>query len=205
MNTSSLDTRSLDLRDLDRRALEAARGPIAQVGPAHLTRPTPCAHWNLGDLLRHLVNENRGFAAAAAGLRVARSLWDGGELGADPHRAYQESAAEVTAAFAVEDIDERPVEIREFGVRSGRSAMAMHFLDCLVHGWDVAVSLGVPYDPDEESVAAALLIASRWADVPGLRGPGAPFAALVPVSDEADGFARLLGLVGRTPTWTPPC
>ncbi|MDP9869557.1 MULTISPECIES: TIGR03086 family metal-binding protein [Streptosporangium] len=205
MSAISVDLGSVDLRDLDRRALEAAGRLVAQAGPEHLTGPTPCAAWNLGELLRHMVSENRGFAAAAAGLPADRSTWDSGELGTDPHRAYQESAAAVTAAFAAQDVHDRQVEVREFGVFPGRAAMGMHFVDFLVHGWDIAASVGAPYSPDEESAAVALAIASRWADAPGLRGPGGPFGVRVPVPADVSDFERLLGLLGRSPAWAPSC
>ncbi|MGW7483312.1 TIGR03086 family metal-binding protein [Nonomuraea muscovyensis] len=205
MGMSSIDAHASDLRDLDQRALKTAGRLIAQVGPEHLTRPTPCAAWNLGELLRHLVSENLGFAAAAAGLPADGSRWDSGELGADPHRAYHESAAAVSAAFAARDVHDRQVEVREFGVFRGRVAMSMHFVDFLVHGWDVAASIGVPYPLDEEAAVVALAIASEWPDTPGFRGLGAPFGTRVPVRADATDFDRLLGLLGRSPAWTPSC
>jgi uncharacterized protein (TIGR03086 family) len=176
---------------------------IAQVQPEHLDKPTPCAAWNLGELLRHLVSENRGFAATAGGVPVVRSIWDSGDLGTDPHGAYQDSVAEVTAAFAAQDVDDRPVEVREYGVFPGRVAMSMHFVDFLVHGWDVAVSIGVPYQPDGALAKSALAIASRWPDRPDFRGPAAAFNVQVPVDNDGDDFDRLLGLLGRSPLWTP--
>ncbi|GAA3149424.1 TIGR03086 family metal-binding protein [Planomonospora alba] len=204
MDTFSPDVRTLDLRDLDRRALETAGHLITRVRPEHLAAPTPCTAWNLGELLRHMVSENHGFAAAAADRSTDRSAWDRGELGTDPYRAYQTSAAAVTAAFAAGDAYDRRVEVREFGVFRGRTAMAMHFVDVLVHGWDIAASIGAPYPLDEEAAAGALAIAAGWPDVPGFRGPGAPFGARVPVRAGASATERLLGLLGRSPAWAPP-
>jgi uncharacterized protein (TIGR03086 family) len=196
-----MSTISVDMRTMDRLALAAVGQQIAQVRPEHLAGPTPCAAWNLGELLRHLVSENHGFAAAAAGLPASWSTVDSD----DPYRAYQKSAAAVTAAFAAPDVDDRPVEVREFGVFPGRVAMRMHFLDFLVHGWDVATAIGVPYRPDDESTAAALAIASRLPDTPDVHGPGAPFGARIPMPAGTSDFERLLGLLGRSPAWTPSC
>lgn len=194
----------MDMRDLDRHALRACGLVIAQVTPADLDRPTPCAAWNLGELLRHLVSENRGFAANALGAAVDRSTWSSGNLGTDPHRAYQDSAAEVTAAFAKPDVYERQIEVREFGTFPGRVAISLHAVDFLVHGWDVAASIGAPYKPEEELAASSLAIASNWPDTPSTRGPGAAFDTRVQVPANASTFQRLLGLLGRSPSWARP-
>jgi uncharacterized protein (TIGR03086 family) len=196
---------TVDMRYLDRRALQAAGQVIAQVTAADLDRPTPCTSWNLAELLRHLVSENRGFAANATGTPADRSIWDSGDLGTDPHRAYRDSAAAVTAAFAAPDAYDRQVEVREFGTFPGRVVIGMHFVDFLVHGWDVATSIAAPYRPDHELAAAALAIASQWPDTPNSRGPGAAFTTRVPVPADAPDFERLLGLLGRSPSWAPPC
>ncbi|NUW41884.1 TIGR03086 family metal-binding protein [Nonomuraea rhodomycinica] len=196
------DLTTADLRALHRRAMDLAGTAIAQVTSVDLDRPTPCAEWTLGELLRHMVSENRGFAAAAAGEPAA---WDRGDLGDDPFGAYQDSAAAVAKAFAAPDAYDRQVEVREFGVFSGRTAMGMHMIDCLTHGWDVAASIGVSYRPDPELVAAGLAVAARVPDTPKSRGPGAAFDARVPVPGDAPDFERLLGLLGRSPSWTAPC
>ncbi|MGW0806784.1 TIGR03086 family metal-binding protein [Nonomuraea sp. NPDC002799] len=212
-------TFSVDERDLDQRALAAAGLLIARIGPEDLARPTPCAAWSLGELLRHMVSENHGFAAVVAGMAADefvgeggvlgddphRSVWDSGVLGDDPHGAFQQSAVAVTAAFAAEDVYDRRIAVREFGVFPGRVAIGMHVVDFLVHGWDIAAAIGAPYPIDEESVAGALAIAARWPDTPRLRGPGRPFGARVPVPAGASDLERLLGLLGRSPAWTPSC
>jgi uncharacterized protein (TIGR03086 family) len=197
--------RNTDVRDLARQALAVAGRVIAELTVADLDRPTPCAAWNVGELLRHMVSENHGFAANAVGTPADRSVWDSGDLGADPHRAYQDSAAAVTAAFAAPDVYERQVEVREFGIFPGRVAISMHFVDLLVHGWDIAASIGAPYRPDPELATAALVIALRWPDTPNSRGPGAAFNTRVSVPTDATDFGRLLGLLGRSPLWVPPC
>ena len=42
--------------------------------PDQLNLPTPCSEWSLGELIAHLVAENRGFTVAMATL-------DGGRVG----------------------------------------------------------------------------------------------------------------------------
>jgi uncharacterized protein (TIGR03086 family) len=195
----------LDIRDIDRRSLQIAGATIAQVKADHLDLPTPCGDWTLRGLLRHLVSENEGFAAAVGNGSAPRTVWDGGRLGDDPYRAYEASAELVTSAFAPGDALDRDMEVREFGVFPGRVALSLHAVDFLVHGWDVAAAIGVPYEPDDELAATALKIASRWPDAPETRGPGAAFDTRVEVPEDASDFQRLLGLLGRSPQWVLPC
>ncbi|GGV28696.1 TIGR03086 family protein [Streptomyces filipinensis] len=173
---------------------------IAQVGPDQLRLPTPCADWTLHGLLRHQVSENRGFAAAAAGVTGDLRAWDQGNLGEDPYQAYLDSADAMTRAFT-EDVLDRSVQIREFGFFPGRVALGMHVLDCVVHGWDVAQSIGVAYDPDADLVHYSLKVAARIpTGAPSDDRPGIPFAPAVEISAGAPALEQLLGLVGRRPT-----
>ena len=190
-----------DVRELDRRALAVAGEAVAAVRSVDLDRPTPCAKWSLTGLLEHVVNENRGFAASAMGAPAIVSIWYSGDLEPDPYRAYQESAAWVAEAFAAPGVREGRFEVREFGYFPAVVAMGMHVVDVLVHGWDVAVSIGLPYRPDDELAAGALAIASRW---PRTGQRRREFGRRVGVPAGASDFTRLLGLLGRSPSWRPP-
>src|SRR6266545_138321 len=53
-----------DPRPLDRAATEICGIAVAAVEPDQLDLPTPCSEWSLGELIAHLVAENRGFTAA---------------------------------------------------------------------------------------------------------------------------------------------
>ncbi|MBK1789423.1 TIGR03086 family metal-binding protein [Prauserella cavernicola] len=191
----------MNVRELDRRALALAGAAVAAVTPDQLSLPTPCADWTLRGLLRHLVSQNEGFAAAARGEGRSLRVWRDGRLSDDPRTAFAASAALVTDAFAVPDVLDAPFALPEIDERRpfpGRQAIAFHCLDAVVHAWDVAVTVGAAWEPDDELLAAALRVAER---VPGEgRGPGAAFDTGVP----ADGLplgARLLALLGRSPSW----
>jgi uncharacterized protein (TIGR03086 family) len=186
-----------DVRELDRRALAAAGEVIAAVTPADLDRPTPCTRWSLAELLSHLVNENRGYAASTMGAPAIVSIWYSADLKPDPQRAFQDSAAWVTYAFAAPGIHDSRFEVREFGYFPAPAAIGMHFVDVLVHGWDVATSIGLHYRPDDELAAGALAIAAEW---PRTGRRRREFARRVRVPTGASDFTRLLGLLGRSPS-----
>ncbi|MGW0600162.1 TIGR03086 family metal-binding protein [Streptomyces sp. NPDC002776] len=197
----------MDIRLLDRQALLLTGELVSQVKADHLRLATPCADWTLCGLVRHLVSQNEGFAASARGAGETWAVWCDGDLGDDPAGAYEASMDEVSAAFAEDDALERPFALPEIGegfTVPGRTAIGFHLLDCVVHAWDVAVTIGAPWEPSAELTTAALRVAALVPDEG--RGAGAAFRRRIAVADDASQGDRLLALVGRDPSWTPvPC
>jgi uncharacterized protein (TIGR03086 family) len=185
------------VRDLDRRAVELSVAFAAPATPDQLDRPTPCAGWTLGDLLRHMVANHRGFAAAARGEPTRPEVWQDADLGDDPAAAYKIAAEDVVEAFAADGVLDRPLEVYGYGVFPGRSAIRMHFVDYLVHGWDVARSLGDPGVLDPELAQAGLAIALRWP----YQRPDKAFGVKVEVPGSAPAADRLIAYLGRSPAW----
>lgn len=196
---------AMDPRDFDRRVLDAVAPIIADVRVAHLNLSTPCTEWTLHDLLRHMIGHLHGFAAAAHGEPTDPHRWDGpSQLAPDPAGAYRAAAARATAAFGVEGLLDRTIDVHGYGVFPARVALHMHAVDFLGHGWDVAKTLGVDEQIiaaqlDDELCAHALAIAGRWPDTPATWGPGAPFAHRVAVPETAPAYQRLMGFLGRDP------
>jgi len=185
----------MDIRELDRKALDTLGALIALVKPGDHRLPTPCDDWTLHGLIRHQVSDNLGFAAAAKGAGPDIATWNAGRLGDDPYAAYQASARSMTEAFADDEVLDRDLIVREFGSFPGRVALSMHVLDCTVHGWDVAQSLGVPYDPPRDLVEHALGVAA-FIPADGREDRGS-FAPVVDVDEDTDPLTRLLALTGR--------
>jgi uncharacterized protein (TIGR03086 family) len=191
----------LDPRALDRAAVAVSLAVVAEVSPDQLHLSTPCGDWRLGELIAHLVAENRGFAANATSPpgEVSREVWRPGPGDASALAQYPGSVEAVTAAFAPDGVLDAPVEVREFGIHPGRIALAMHFIDYLTHSWDVARTIGFPNPIPEELAEAALALAVL---IPIERPAGSPFAAVVPVAADASAGDRWLGLAGRDPQWS---
>lgn len=94
-------------------------------------------------------------------------------------------------------------------------AIGFHLVDYVVHGWDVARSLGLGragYRPepdllDSDVLRAVLLIAESVPDDERRRQPAAAFAPRVPAAPDADPFTppspldRIVALLGRRPQW----
>lgn len=191
----------VDLRSLDRRTLAVIDGVLAAAGEADLDRTTPCAGWNLADLLRHQISENRGFAIAARD--GAAPDWNSGATSTDLFGDYHDSVNRFLEAFAADGALERQMTIREFGTMPGHVAATMHLIDTVVHGWDFARTLGVPYEPDPAAVEACLPMSERISDDDATRAPGRSFAHVVPTPGTSSDLDRLVALLGRDPNWRP--
>ncbi|GAB3870371.1 TIGR03086 family metal-binding protein [Kibdelosporangium lantanae] len=190
----------MDFRDLDRRAMKLASDVVAQVRPEHLSWPTPCADWTLHGLLRHLISENTAFAAATtAGLDPSEVDWNSGRLGPDPIADYERAATTYLDAFVPDTVLKRKMLITGFEV-TGSTAVAMHLVDTVAHGWDLAKTLGLDFDIDDELPATALRIMRQF---PGDR-PTPAFDVVVQVDDRASELDRFVAYVGRRPEWTSP-
>ncbi|ULE34424.1 TIGR03086 family metal-binding protein [Mycobacterium sp. IDR2000157661] len=199
-----------DLRRFHRAAVAASIDVVAQVAAADLGRSTPCTGWNVGDLLTHMTVQHNGFAAAARGAGADLAVWDpatvADEVAADPAAAYAAAAGAVLEAFAADGVLEATFAMPEFGPGAtipGAMAIGFHFVDYVVHGWDVARSIGVPFELPADVVAAVLPVALAVPDTDVRDAPDSPFApALAPVED-ADGLDTVLRHLGRAPEWRP--
>ncbi len=194
----------MDIRDLDRRAGAVLGEVVMQVRPEHLWFPTPCPDWTVRGLLRHIVSENEGFAAAALNGSAPVQTWNGGRLGDNPAGAYRRSNVGVADAFADGGALDRLMEVREFGSFPRRIALTFHHLNCVIHAWDLARAIDVSYEPPPDLVEQALALARKIPDTDTARGPGAAFERSVKVPGDASEFDQLLGLLGRNPDWVSP-
>jgi uncharacterized protein (TIGR03086 family) len=193
-----------DIRDLDRRALATTVGIVGAVRGDQLDLPTPCAEWTLRELLGHMIGQHYGFAAAARGETSDLSVWASRPAGADLHAAYAAAVADVTAAFAGDGMLERRLwlpEIRDGARFPAAMAIGFHFLDYVVHGWDVARSIGSDPGFDADLVSAALAGAVQVPEGEARLAPGAAFRPGIPVSEGAAEMDRLLAVLGRSPGW----
>ncbi|TQS27758.1 TIGR03086 family metal-binding protein [Microbispora sp. KK1-11] len=191
----------MDIRELDRRAVQASVEVVAEVRPGDLERPTPCAGWTLADLLAHMTAQHLGFAAAAEGRGADPDVWRE-RPGPDPVWAYAAAAERVITAFAAEGVLDRGFVLPEVGVDApfpAVHAIGFHFIDYLVHGWDVARALGIAYEPAPDLAKAAWPIALAVPDGDYRERPGAAFAPSVPAAPDASRFDQILARLGRTP------
>jgi uncharacterized protein (TIGR03086 family) len=178
------------------RATAGFRELLATVSDDDWDRPTPNPGWSVRDLVSHVVGGNRRYLVLLSGAPTAEveKLRGGDHLGNDPLAAFDQTSAEVAAAFRDPAALERTVHHRK-GDRTGDDLLTMRILEHSLHGWDLATAIGGDTSIDPGVVAVLLertshdlLVRSGY---PGDSAPG---------SDTEDGQTpqqRLLVLTGR--------
>jgi uncharacterized protein (TIGR03086 family) len=199
-----------DVRPLHRIAVMASVDVVSAVTADDLSRVTPCAGWSLADLLTHMTVQHRGFAAAARGHGADPAIWQpdtvADAVAADPASAYSAAASAVIDAFAGDDVLDAAFALPEFGAGAtfpGSMAIGFHFVDYVVHGWDVARTMGQPLELPVDVVAAALPLALAVPDGDFRAGDNAAFGPAIGAADQTGDLDRILAHLGRSPQWKP--
>ncbi len=178
--------------ELLERSLAYACGVLAEVSESDLTRPTPCAAWDLGRLLAHLEDGLGAFEEAATG-SVSRQPAPCSGRRVD---GLRRRATAVLGAWAAAP-DTLPARVR-LGDADLDTALLLHTaaLEVTVHAHDVAVAVrpGAPR-PIPEELARGLFLVARDLVGPDDR-PGRFAAPRRPRTDPT--YAELLlGYLGR--------
>lgn len=166
-------------------ALCAAGPVVAAVPPAGWSLPTPCASWCTRDVLNHVVATTTKFSMFACGLVQAPRTPAGDLLGADPLDAFERCRAYSTESWAHTDLHKRCH--LPFGTYPAAEAAAINAFDVLVHTWDIAHAVGLPYEPENELTELAYMVAVQL---------------VTPEAVAAGHYARLVEVAPpATPAW----
>ncbi|MED7931693.1 TIGR03086 family metal-binding protein [Nonomuraea sp. LP-02] len=197
-----LTNNKADLVALDAQAVRASVELASRVRPADLSRPTPCLGWTVYDLLAHMATQHYGFAAAARGDGDA-AQWRLRSLGDDVVASYRKAAEHVLAAFAADGVLERSFPLPEIAsgfAFPGRQAISFHFIDYVVHSWDLAKALGGDVEFPPDLLEVALDVARAVPDGEARRTPGAAFAPALVWAGESR-LDQIVAILGRSPHW----
>jgi uncharacterized protein (TIGR03086 family) len=188
-------------------AIRYALGACAQVAPAELALPTPCAEWDLAALLAHLA---ASMADVESAIRTGSLDLDPGEPGdpadpasppgspgvpvpGDPVEVLRERAANLLVACYDHHGPQRLVLVGGLPLAGGIVACT-GAVEIAVHGWDVSAARGrgaqIPPGLAARMLSLCpLLVTSRE----GL------FAPPVQVPPQASPGNRLIAYLGRNP------
>ncbi|MEV0428525.1 TIGR03086 family metal-binding protein [Micromonospora sp. NPDC050495] len=159
--------------------------------------PAPVAGWTARDVVRHLVEWSHGFIAAGAGI----TLPQGPSVDDDPLAAWQVHRDGVQTV-----LDDPATAGREFtNPHLGSLPLAVaidrfYTTDVFMHTWDLARATGQDDRLDADFCAELLGGMTQMEEV--IRSSG-QFGSRVEVPDGADAQTRLLGFIGRDPSWSP--
>lgn len=175
------------------QAVAVGREVLANVSADQMDAPTPCASWNVAELVNHIVGAQHFFVAGMKGQPPADA---GDAAGGDYMAAYDAASAEAVACFQEEGALQRTVAL-PFGEMPGAAVMGMAMTDTFQHAWDLAKATGQDTDLAPE-LASALLAASQQSIQDAFRGPeGAPFGAKADAPDGASNADQLAAFLGR--------
>ena len=200
-----------DVRSFHRTAVLASVEIVNRVTLADLPRPTPCAGWDLAQLLAHMTVQHQGFAAAARGHGADLARWDAAAVAdavrADPVDTYSAAAADVLEAFADDSALEASFALPEFGPGAevpGATAIGFHFVDYVVHGWDVARAIDAPFTLPVDVITAVMPLVLAVPDGDFRDSAVSPFARAIDAGEAGSDLDRALLYLGRSPDWTAP-
>jgi uncharacterized protein (TIGR03086 family) len=191
----------MDLLQTYRRSLREFTDRVAQVGYDQWALPTPCGDWDVRTLVNHVVGEDRWTVPLLTGATIEQvgDRFEGDLLGADPAAAARDAAAAAEQAAGEPGALDRTVHL-SFGDTPAREYLHQLLSEHLVHGWDLAVAIGVEPTLDTEAVNEC----ARWfTDQVGTYRQGGLVAAAVHVPENAGEQDRLVAAFGRDPDWAP--
>lgn len=173
------------------------------ITPGQLGAPTPCSEYDVRGLINHLLFWGPSLAGAArkeSVLPPAASEQDVRLAGSD-WRARLETQMESTAtAWSAPDAWEGTTRMGGPMDMPGAVVGGMVVSELIVHGWDLAKATGQnPSWSDgvlEFTYEMVAKSAEQGRDM-GVYGPEVPVPGTAPL------LARILGLTGRDPGWTP--
>ncbi|HEY3558870.1 MAG TPA: TIGR03086 family metal-binding protein [Kribbella sp.] len=186
----------MDVVELHNRTVANFAELVSQVAPDQWPEPTPCSDWDVRALVNHVVGEERWTVPLMEGKTIAEvgDALDGDLLADDPVRAASDAARDAAAAAAL-TVDKVHLS---YGDEEPQEYLRQLAADHLIHGWDLAVAIGVPPRMEPELVNEVAPWFARREEL--YRSAGM-------VGDHLDGFSdpadALLAAFGRNPGWSP--
>jgi uncharacterized protein (TIGR03086 family) len=185
--------------DVLERACQSTAEVLEKVHSADLDRPTPCASWNVRDVVNHIVGGTGFFAELAEKGAVTDHGDDADCTATDFAAIFRRQAERLVAAFRAPGAMTKPMTL-PFGDLPGSVCVWIAAGDIFTHGWDLAKATGQPTDL-EPDVATRLLTQIEPILPDSMRGPDgeAAFGPRVEIADLAPAADRLAAFEGRQP------
>jgi uncharacterized protein (TIGR03086 family) len=158
--------------------------------------PAPVAGWTARDVVGHLVEWLPGFLAGGSDVALAAV-----DAGADPVAAWHARADEVQAILDDPATASRRLVNPHTGEWPLDAAIDRFYtVDVFMHTWDLARATGQD-DRLDEAFCAELV--AGMASIEELLRSSGQYGPAVSVPDGADARTRLIGFIGRDPSWLP--
>lgn len=160
--------------------------------------PTPVPEWQARDVVGHLVSWFPPFLAAGTGIELP----PGPSVAEDPVAAWRHHRGHVQALLDEPSTKRAVYASAMLGEIPLATAVARFYVaDIFMHTWDLARATGQD-DLLDQTTCADLL--SGMAPMEEMIRASGQFGTRVAVPAGASAQDRLLGFIGRDPSWRPP-
>jgi uncharacterized protein (TIGR03086 family) len=187
-----------------RAAAGLAAGPLRRVRPDLLTAATPCPDYDVRALIDHLA-----WGAVLSQRAATRTAFEHDWSSLTPAPFLDGVPVEQWAALVPAELDTAADAWADPAAWEGNTMMGatpmpaavvgpMMLAEFVLHGWDLARAIGVPYDVPAELGEVTLSAVQPLAQ---MGRDGGWYGPEVPVPADAPAFDRALGLAGRDPAW----
>jgi uncharacterized protein (TIGR03086 family) len=175
-------------------AIATFRQVLVGVAPEQITSATPCASFDVAQLIDHTIGTQHMVTDAlqdkpfnTTGVEVARS---------EQAAAFDRAAADAVAELHRDGALDKAVTL-PFGTFSGEKLMGLAALDTFQHAWDLAKATGQGTDLDAELAESLMgLAVAHMAHVPRGEEP-APYGPEQTAPAGAPAADRLAAFLGR--------
>jgi uncharacterized protein (TIGR03086 family) len=178
---------------------------ITTVRGDQLNDPTPCENTSDAQLIAHALGLAVAFRDAARKIDGPTTSTAPGSVPVELPARWRELAGPRLSELAEAWRDPSAWEgmTKAGGITMpGDVAGIVANNELVLHGWDLAVATGSPFEVAAENLASSWEMVSQTPDTPqarqGLFGP------VIGVADSAPLLDRVLGGAGRDPRWAPP-
>lgn len=161
-------------------------------------RDSPCTDWHAKDVLEHVIGFHDVLLLGPLGFKPDRPA-------NDPQQRWEVTISSLREALSEREVLTRTVAVPGLGQHAPAHVQLHHLLpalsqDVFVHAWDLAKAVGAN---DRLDLAACELYLSQLpTDAAALSASGM-FAQPLFVHADSDVQSRLLGRLGRDPSWQP--
>ena len=177
-------------------SIAQTRNVVAGTAPEQFTVPTPCAEWDVQALANHILGALVMFHDVATTGAADMAVLQGDHVGENFLASFDKLSAATVAAWKAGDKVNDTANM-PWGEMPADVALAILADDVLVHGWDLATSIGQPVDWDQALAGETLDFARMMFAAPENREGS--FAKSVPVARDADAMTQLVAYLGRHP------
>lgn len=177
------------------QAQQIAAQVMANVGQDQLDGATPCAKWNVGELIDHMVGAQHWGRQSIQGVEMTEN-GDGSAQG-DFNGTFAAASQACLDAFSEDGALGRTVN-PGFGDMPAGALLGLVITDTFTHAWDLAQATGQDTDLAPE-LAEQLLVASQQSIQPAFRSEeGNIFGLEQEAPEGASAADRLAAFLGRT-------